>query len=47
VVAFPGWLFIFSTIRVDVILLGLGLLAAGVLCFLVRSSRLQQWPFNA
>jgi amino acid transporter len=45
VVALVGWLFIFSTTRVDVILVGLGVLAAGVLCFLAWSARLRQWPF--
>jgi amino acid transporter len=47
VVALVGWLFIFSTTSVDVILLGLGLLAVGVLCFLIWSARLRQWPFAA
>jgi len=47
VVAFVGWLFIFSTTGADVMLFGLGVLALGVLCFLVWSARLQQWPFTA
>jgi amino acid transporter len=44
-VAFLGWLFIFATTAVNVILFGLLLLAAGVVCFLLWSYRLQQWPF--
>jgi amino acid transporter len=47
VVAFLGWLFIFSTTAVHVVLFGLGMLALGVVCFLVWSFRLQQWPFGA
>ena len=47
VVAFVGWLFIFSTTGADVMLFGLGVLALGVLCFLVWSARLRQWPFTA
>jgi amino acid transporter len=47
VIAFVGWLFIFSTTGVDVMLFGLGVLALGVLCFLVWSARLRQWPFTA
>jgi amino acid transporter len=45
VFAFAGWLFIFSTTGVYVLLFGLGVLALGVLCFLVWSARLRQWPF--
>jgi amino acid transporter len=45
VVAFAGWLFIFSTTGVYVLLFGLGVLALGVLCFLVWSARQRQWPF--
>jgi amino acid transporter len=47
VIAFLGWLFIFSTTGVDVMLFGLGVLALGVLSFLVWSARLRQWPFTA
>ncbi len=46
VVAFLGWLFIFATTSVNVILFGLGMLALGILCFLVWSIRLRQWPFR-
>jgi amino acid transporter len=45
VIAFFGWLFIFSTTAVHVILFGLAMLALGVACFLVWSLRLRQWPF--
>ena len=37
VIAFAGWIFIFSTTGVEVILFGLGVLALGVLCFLAWS----------
>ena len=47
VIAFVGWLFIFSTTGADVMLFGLGVLALGVLCFLIWSARLRQWPFTA
>ncbi len=46
-IAFLGWLFIFSTTSVHVILFGLGLLALGVVSFLIWSLRLRQWPFRA
>jgi amino acid transporter len=45
VIALAGWLFIFSTTGAPVMLFGLGVLALGVLCFLVWSARSQQWPF--
>lgn len=44
-IALFGWLFIFATTDVRVIAFGLGILALGVVCFLVWSSRLRQWPF--
>jgi amino acid transporter len=47
VVAFVGWLFIFCTTGARVMLFGLGVLALGVLCFLVWSVRVRQWPFRA
>jgi uncharacterized membrane protein len=46
VIAFVGWLFIFATTSVHVILFGLGMLALGVVCFFVWSLRLRQWPFR-
>jgi amino acid transporter len=47
VVAFVGWLFIFVTTGVQVMLFGLAVLALGILSFLVWSVRLRQWPFGA
>ena len=44
-VALVGWLFVFVTTDVRVIAFGLGFLALGVVCFLVWSRRLRQWPF--
>jgi amino acid transporter len=46
VIAFVGWLFIFATTAVHVILFGLGMLALGVVCFFAWSLRLRQWPFS-
>jgi amino acid transporter len=46
VIALAGWIFIFSTTGRDVILFGLGVLLLGVVCFLVWSVRVQQWPFH-
>jgi amino acid transporter len=45
-VALLGWLFIFVTTDIRVIAFGLGILALGVVCFLVWSQRVQQWPFG-
>jgi len=44
-IAFLGWTFIFVTTDVRVIAFGVGILALGVIGFLVWSSRLRQWPF--
>jgi hypothetical protein len=44
-IAFAGWLFIFSTSPVQVILFGLGALALGALSFLAWSFRWRLWPF--
>ena len=46
-VALVGWTFVFVTTDIRVIGFGLGILAAGVACFLVWSSRTGQWPFRA
>jgi hypothetical protein len=46
VVAGIGWLFIFSTAGVRVMVFGLGVLGLGVLSFLGWSRRLRQWPFR-
>jgi amino acid transporter len=47
IVALIGWAFIFATTGVAVMLFGLGVLAIGVMCFLLWSRRLGQWPFQA
>jgi amino acid transporter len=47
VVAFAGWLFVFLTTDPRVIAFGVGILALGVVCFLLWSKRQQQWPFQA
>jgi basic amino acid/polyamine antiporter, APA family len=46
-VALIGWLFIFATTGVQVMLFGLGVLALGVVAFLLWSVRVRQWPFGA
>jgi amino acid transporter len=45
VVALAGWLFIFCTTGVKVMIFGLGVLVLGVLSFLAWSIRVRQWPF--
>ena len=45
-VAVVGWLFIFLTTDPRVIAFGLGILALGVITFLVWSKQQQQWPFG-
>ena len=45
VVGLAGWLFIFATTGVSIVLFGIGVLALGVLCFLGWSARTRQWPF--
>src|SRR5687767_1786544 len=46
IVALAGWLFIFATTGVAVMLFALGVLALGSGAFLLWSYRLQQWPFG-
>jgi amino acid transporter len=46
VIALVGWTFVFLTTDIRVIGFGLGILALGVLCFLVWSRRTGGWPFN-
>jgi exo-1,4-beta-D-glucosaminidase len=46
-VALVGWIFIFATTPVRVVLFGLGGLVIGVMCFGVWSWRGRQWPFAA
>jgi amino acid transporter len=45
-VALAGWLFIFATTGVAVMLFGIGVLALGSAAFLLWSYRLRQWPFR-
>ena len=47
IVALAGWLFIFATTGVAVMLFGIGVLALGSAAFLLWSYRLRQWPFAA
>jgi amino acid transporter len=44
-IALAGWLFVFSTTGVQVMLFGVGVLGLGVLAFLAWSMRVRQWPF--
>jgi amino acid transporter len=44
-VALGGWIFVFATSEVKVILFGLGTLLVGVLFFVVWSWRVRRWPF--
>jgi amino acid transporter len=46
-VALVGWIFVFITSDWRVILLGLGSLALGVVCFLAWSWRSKRWPFSS
>jgi amino acid transporter len=46
-VALLGWIFVFATTDVRVILFGVGVLALGGLTFLVWARRGHQWPFVA
>ena len=45
-VALAGWIFVFATTDALAILFGLGVLALGVLCFLLWSRQTRQWPFK-
>ena len=45
-VALVGWVFIFVTTDVRVILFGLGVLALGLLAFFAWSWQLRRWPFG-
>jgi basic amino acid/polyamine antiporter, APA family len=44
-VALLGWIFVFATTDVRVILFGLAVLALGVACFALWSWQLKRWPF--
>jgi amino acid transporter len=45
-IALIGWVFIFATTDVPVILVGLGTLTLGAIVFFVWSFYIQQWPFS-
>jgi amino acid transporter len=45
-VALVGWIFVFATTQLEVILFGVGVLALGGLTFLVWSWRTARWPFG-
>ena len=45
-VALAGWIYIFATSEVKIILFGLGTLAAGMLFFLIWSFATRRWPFR-
>ena len=44
-VALLGWIFVFATTPVQVILFGVGVLVLGCAAFLVWSARTRRWPF--
>ncbi len=45
-VALAGWIFVFATTQVAVILFGVGVLAMGCLAFLLWSWNTERWPFG-
>jgi amino acid transporter len=45
-VALLGWIFVFATTQVLVILFGVGVLALGCLAFLLWSWKMNRWPFG-
>ena len=45
-VALAGWIFVFATTQVAVILFGVGVLALGCLAFLLWSWNTRRWPFG-
>jgi amino acid transporter len=45
-VALLGWIFVFATTQVFVILFGVGMLALGCLAFLLWSWKMTRWPFG-
>ena len=45
-VALAGWIFVFATTQIEVILFGVGVLAVGFVTFLLWSSSTKSWPFN-
>ena len=45
-IALAGWIFVFATTQVAVILFGIGVLAMGFLAFLLWSWNTKRWPFD-
>jgi amino acid transporter len=45
-VALAGWIFVFATTQLEVILFGVGVLAVGFIAFLFWSSSTNSWPFS-
>lgn len=45
-IALAGWIFVFSTTPVKLIIFGLATLGAGIVFFLVWASSTKQWPFG-
>ena len=45
-VALAGWIFVFATTQLEVILFGVGVLALGCVTFLVWSWKTARWPFG-
>jgi APA family basic amino acid/polyamine antiporter len=45
-IALAGWIFVFATTQVRVILFGVGVLALGFVAFLLWSWRTSRWPFG-
>ena len=46
-VALAGWIFVFATTQVRVILFGIGVLALGFIAFMLWSRKTRQWPFSS
>ena len=46
-IALLGWIFVFATTQLEVILFGVGVLALGYVAFLVWSRRTRRWPFGS
>jgi basic amino acid/polyamine antiporter, APA family len=44
-IALFGWIFVFATTQIDVIIFGVGVLVLGCLVFLIWSRRSKSWPF--
>jgi amino acid transporter len=45
-IAMLGWIFVFATTQVEVILFGVGVLALGCVAFAIWSWRGKRWPFS-